>query len=83
MSHTPHELHDEFPGAKDAIHALKQKDGHFTRLAAKYHDTNREIHRIEAEVEAASDERLEQLKKRRLAILDDISGQLRKYGAAS
>ena len=32
------------------------------------------MHRIEAETEAASDERTEELKKRRLALLDEITG---------
>lgn len=37
---------------------------------------NREIHRIESEVEAASDERLEALKKERLQLLDEIAAML-------
>ena len=32
-----------------------------------------EVHRIEAETEAASDERTETLKKKRLALLDEIT----------
>ncbi len=34
---------------------------------------NREVHRIEAETEAASDERTEELKRKRLALLDEIT----------
>jgi len=73
VSHTPHELHDEFPGAHDVLHALKLNNAHFVTLSDKYHDVNREIHRIEAEVEAASDERAEALKKQRLQLLDEIA----------
>ncbi len=37
---------------------------------------DREIHRIESEVEAASDERLEALKRERLNLLDEIAAML-------
>jgi uncharacterized protein YdcH (DUF465 family) len=63
MSHTPHELADEFPQDVAVIHKLKLEDAHFAKLADAYHDLNREIHRIESEVEAASDDRVETLKK--------------------
>jgi uncharacterized protein YdcH (DUF465 family) len=52
---------------------LKQDDGHFARLADEYHAVNRQVHRIEAEAEAASDERAEGLKRQRLALLDELS----------
>jgi len=81
VSHTPHELADEFDAAQ--LHSLKLRDAHFAKLADQYHDLNREIHRIEAEVEAASDERTETLKKQRLAMLDEISGILAKDRAAA
>ncbi len=72
MSHTPHELHNEFPDDADLLHNLKLSDSHFVILAERYHSTNREIHRIESEVEAASDLRVEDLKKQRLSLLDEI-----------
>jgi len=73
MSHVHHELHEEFPEDGDVLHALKLSDAHFQKLSDKYHEINREIHRIEANVEAASDFRLEDLKKERLHLLDEIS----------
>lgn len=82
MSHTPHELRDEFPDAVDVLHQLKTGNAHFATLADRYHDVNREIHRIESEVEAASDERAEALKKQRLALLDEISVMVSKAVAA-
>lgn len=82
MSHTPHELRDEFPDAVDALHQLKTTNAHFATLADRYHDVNREIHRIESEVEAASDDRAEALKKQRLALLDEISVMVSKAVAA-
>ncbi|WP_428700372.1 YdcH family protein [Stappia sp.] len=76
MSHVPHELHEEFPDAADALHALKTTNAHFTRLADNYHAVNREIHRIETQVAPASDEALEELKKQRLHLKDEIAAML-------
>lgn len=76
MSHVPHELHEEFPDAAEALHTLKTSDNHFARLSEEYHVINREIHRIESEVEPASDEVLEDLKKKRLHLKDQIAAML-------
>ena len=76
MSHVAHELHEEFPDQAAKITALKTSNSHFAKLAEDYHVTNREIHRIESEVEPASDEALESLKKQRLALKDQIAGLL-------
>lgn len=78
MSHTPHELHDEFPDHVDKIHTLKESDAHFRRLFDEYHELNREIHRGETDVEPMDDFHLEELKKKRLALLDEIAGYLRE-----
>ncbi|MBS7803526.1 YdcH family protein [Rhizobiales bacterium TNE-4] len=77
MSHVPHGLHEEFPQAAAAISKLKIGDAHFARLADRYEHLNREIHRVETDVEPASDERLEQLKKERLKLKDEIAAMLR------
>lgn len=76
MSHVPHELHDEFPEAAAELHALKIESPQFNTLADRYHLLNREIHRIESGVEAASDERTETLKKERLSLLDQVATML-------
>lgn len=78
MSHVAHELHAEFPQYSDLLHHLKMTDAHFQRIAERYHDVNREIHRIEAEIEAASDARLEDLKKQRLTMLDEVAVMISK-----
>jgi uncharacterized protein len=78
MSHVPHELHAEFPDDGDMLHRLKTGSLHFAKLADHYHEVNREIHRIEAEVEAASDARTEELKKQRLLLLDEIAAMIAK-----
>lgn len=76
MSHVPHELHEEFPDHAETLHKLKTTDAHFARLSDEYHVVNREIHRIEAEIEPASDEVLEDLKKKRLHLKDQIAAML-------
>jgi len=76
MSHVPHELHEEFPEAADALHTLKTNDAHFARLAEEYHTINRQVHRIETDVEPTSDEVLEDLKKKRLHLKDQIPALL-------
>lgn len=80
MSHTPHELADTFPQHRDRIHQLKVNDPHFARMADEYHTINREIHRIESEVEPASDDRLEDLKKQRLHLADEVGAMLATAG---
>ncbi len=73
MSHTPHELADEFPNDHAILHELKLNNAHFVTLSERYHEVNGEIHRIESEVESTSDEYAESLKKKRLALIDEIS----------
>jgi uncharacterized protein len=84
-AHTPHELHDEFPHDAEALHRLKLASPHFARLAERHHEVNREIHRIAAEIEAASDERIEALKRERLHLLDEIAAMIEQeqHGTAS
>lgn len=71
--HTPNELTQIFARDRALVTALKRDNPHYARLADEYHEVNRTVHRIEAETEAASDERTESLKKQRLALLDEIT----------
>lgn len=77
MSHVPHELHEEFPEMADRIHDLKMNNNHFAKLADRYHELNRTIHRMETDVEPTSDETLEDLKKQRLHLKDEIADMLK------
>jgi uncharacterized protein YdcH (DUF465 family) len=76
MSHVAHELHEEFPEHAEAIHSLKASNAHFARIAEEYHTLNRTIHRMETNVEPADDATIEALKKKRLALKDEIAGFL-------
>ncbi|WAT16899.1 DUF465 domain-containing protein [Aurantiacibacter sp. MUD11] len=79
--HTPNELTEIFKRDHDLVTRLKTEDAHYARLADDYHEVNREVHRIEAETEAASDERTEALKKKRLKLLDEITAIINKARA--
>jgi uncharacterized protein YdcH (DUF465 family) len=72
MSHTRHELLEQFAEDAPVVHRLKVENPHFAALSGVYHELNRTIHRIETEVEAASDERVEALKRHRLSLLDEL-----------
>jgi uncharacterized protein YdcH (DUF465 family) len=77
MSHTPHELVEEFPGKADAIHTLRETDQHFRRLTDEYHEVNRAIHRAESRTEPMSEEHEEDLRRRRMHLKDEIATRLR------
>ncbi|MFS4580287.1 YdcH family protein [Phaeobacter sp. C3_T13_0] len=72
MSNTPHELAAEFPDKLSKIHALKQSDAHFSKLADSYHEVNRAVHRAETNVEPMSDTAEADLRKQRAALKDMI-----------
>ena len=77
MSHVPHELHEEFPEFATRIHELKLSDAHFAKLADAYHAVNREVHRIETDIEPASDDVVNQKRRQRLALKDQIATYLK------
>lgn len=81
--HTPNELTKIFARDRELVTRLKLEDAHFARLAEEYHEVNRQVHRIEAETEAASDERTEALKKKRLGLLDEITAVVTQARAAA
>lgn len=72
-----HDLNHEFPEYREQIRALKMSDGHFSRLFDEYHDVNRHVVRVEVNAELATTVQLEDLKKRRLQLKDQLHGLLR------
>lgn len=76
MSHTPHELAEEFPNDAAKIHALKQSDAHFARLCEEYHEVNRAIHRAETRVDVVTEEHEAELRRQRMKLKDGIAGML-------
>ena len=73
MTHISQDLHNAFPEDAETLRQLKAEDAHFQALAARFETIDDEARRIEAGLEAASDERLEAMKKTRLAVLDEIA----------
>ncbi|MGI9370009.1 MAG: YdcH family protein [Ruegeria sp.] len=78
MSHTPHELAEEFPDKVELMSQLKQTDAHFARLADEYHEINRTVHRAETNVEPMEELAEVDLRKKRAALKDDIWAILSK-----
>lgn len=72
MSHTPHELHEEFPAHSDRIHALKVSDPHFAKLAEEYHAVNRAVHRAETKIDPMDNLAETELRKTRAALKDRL-----------
>ena len=71
------DLHHEFPEFNDKIHELKMSDGHFKRLFNDYDEIVHELHRVEQGIETPSDETIEELKKKRLHLKDQLFEMLR------
>jgi uncharacterized protein YdcH (DUF465 family) len=78
MSIEKHDLHHEFPEFKEEIHHLKINNNHFSRLFTDYHKIDQEVRNIEQGVENTSDEYLEQKKKERLNLKDELFIMLKK-----
>nr|WP_272211234.1 DUF465 domain-containing protein [Marinicella sp. W31]MDC2877123.1 DUF465 domain-containing protein [Marinicella sp. W31] len=76
MSNTPHELADEFPDYVEKMHTLKVEDAHFAKLIDEYHEVNRAVHRAETKIEPTDDAHMEDLRKRRMVLKDEIYGML-------
>lgn len=72
MSHTPHELADEFPAEKSRISELKRTSPHFAKLADRYHEINRSIHRMEERIEPVGDVTELALRRERLMLKDQL-----------
>lgn len=74
-----HDLRHDLPDHADSIHDLKVSDNHFARLFDEYHEIDREVRRIEMEIEARSDVAMEDLKKRRILLKDELLAMIRVH----
>jgi uncharacterized protein len=77
--HIPHELREEFSAQAGLIDQLRTTNHDFGRLASRYEDVNRSIHRIESEAEPADDAVVEEFKKQRLKLKDEIASFLARF----
>jgi uncharacterized protein YdcH (DUF465 family) len=72
MSHTAHELTEEFPAEAAKIRDLKASDAHFAKLVAEYHTVNRAVHRAETRVDVLDSASETELRQKRMHLKDDI-----------
>lgn len=72
MSHTPHELAEEFPEHIQRIHDLRMSDAHFAKLCDAYRTINRAVHSAETNVQPTTDDHMIQMRKERLTLKDEI-----------
>ena len=77
-----HDLVHELPEHRETIHTLKIENAHFARLFDQYHQLDKEIRRAEQEIDVISDEHAEELKRKRLALKDELFAMIRKHEAA-
>jgi len=76
-----HDLHHEFPEHHDAIHDLKMNDAHFARLFSQYHQVDHEVHRVETGAENTSDYYINEQKKVRLNLKEQLLAIIQRYKA--
>ena len=72
-----HDLLHELPEYRDKIHEMKVGNAHCAKLFDKYHEVDHEVRRIEQGVETPSDEYTEEMKKKRLALKDELFQMLK------
>ncbi|MCE6951960.1 DUF465 domain-containing protein [Cereibacter sphaeroides] len=72
MTHTPHELSEDFPGDAERIRDLRIADPHFARLVEEYHAVNRAVHRAETLVEPLDSLQEQDLRRKRVQLKDQI-----------
>lgn len=78
MSHTPHELAQDFPELAALMSDLKTRDAHFAKLAQDYNDLNEAVHRAETNLEPVEDLVEGDLRKKRAALKDEIYAYLKE-----
>jgi uncharacterized protein YdcH (DUF465 family) len=67
-----HDLPHEFAQYRNRIHELKMTNEKFARLYKEYQRVDKEIVRIEMEIEQTSDRFIEERKKLRLHLKDEL-----------
>ncbi len=71
-----HDLISEFPEFRDRIEALRSNDGNFAKLMTQYNQLDARIRRIEEFGQRIADTTMEELKKRRLILKDQLHALL-------
>src|SRR3989442_15980300 len=72
-----HSILREFPEYRDTVKLLKAGDPNFRKMFDEYHTLDEAIYRIEEEIDFATDQEIEELKKRRAWLKDKIYHAIR------
>ena len=67
----------EFPEYKEKIHQMKAGNAHFNKLYGEYQALDREIWGIEEGEQTPADDYVEQQKKKRVVLKDQLIAMLR------
>ncbi|MDP9500133.1 YdcH family protein [Bisgaard Taxon 45] len=68
-----------FPEFRDLISKLKLEDAHFNRLFEKHNELDHRIKNIESNIELGTPQEVENLKKEKLRLKDEIYVLLKKH----
>ena len=71
-----------FPEYRDLITRLKTEDAHFTRLFDEHNELDQRIKNIEARIELGTETEIENLKKAKLNLKDQLYVILKDAAAA-
>lgn len=71
-----------FPEYRDLITRLKNEDAHFLRLFDKHNELDQRIKNMEANIELATHTEVENLKKEKLRLKDELYLILKKKSAS-
>ena len=69
-----------FPEFRDLITQLKTEDAHFARLFEQHNDLDQRIKNIETHMEIGTPLEVENLKKEKLRLKDEMYAILKKHG---
>ena len=67
-----HNLKTEFPEYVEVIQELKMNNAHFQKLSSKHHEIDKKIRQVEIGEEVLCDDNIEDLKKERLRLRDEL-----------
>lgn len=82
MSHTPHDLAEEFPNHHDAMRDLRRTNAHAARLMDEYAEINETLYRVDSNLNPMSDVESLRLHKQRMMLKDEIARILRGHSPA-
>ncbi|HMW18016.1 MAG TPA: DUF465 domain-containing protein [Accumulibacter sp.] len=74
-----HDLHHEFPEYLDSIQALKSENERFGQMFLEYEELTREVERLEEDDLPVDDFTIENMKKQRVRLKDQMYHMLRSF----